>query len=53
MKIPDVIKLVTNTTFNTKISEVKSEIPRITNLATTTALNAKTNEVKKGLVLAT
>ena len=39
-KIPDITNLATNTTLNTKINEVKSEIPKITDLATTAALTA-------------
>ena len=38
--------LATNSSLNTKINEVKSEIPSITNLATNASLNAKINEVK-------
>ena len=45
-KIPDIIKLATNTTFKIKTNDVKGETPNITNLATTAALNAKINVVK-------
>ena len=45
-KIPDITKLVTNTTLNAKINEIKGEIPSIANLPTTAALIAKINEVK-------
>ena len=39
--MPDITNLVTNTTLNAKINEVKGEIPSITNLAATAALNNK------------
>ena len=45
-EIPDITKLVTNTTLNAKINEIKGEILSITNLPTTAALIAKINEVK-------
>ena len=38
--------MVTNTTLNPNINEVKCKIPSITDLATTAALNAKVKEVK-------
>ena len=44
-KILDITNLVTNTTLNAKLNEVKKEIPNITNLATTTALTAVQNEI--------
>ena len=42
-EILDITNLDTNTTLNSKKTELKGEIPNIINLATTTALNAKTN----------
>ena len=44
-KISDFTNVITNTTLNAKINEVKKN-PIITNLATTTAFNAKINQVK-------
>ena len=52
--ILEITNLTTDTTFKSKINEVKNEIPSITknkipsitNLATTAALNAKINDVK-------
>ena len=38
-----ITNLDTNTSLNSKKTEVKGEIPNIINLATTTALNAKIN----------
>ena len=46
-KIPDIIKLATNTTPNAKLNEIKNEMHSITNLTTNTNLNAKTKWVKK------
>ena len=43
-KIPNITNLVTNTTLNSKINEVKNEIPSIINLATTAAFNAVENK---------
>ena len=37
--------LLTNTSLNAKINEVKGEIPNITNLATTIALTAVKNKI--------
>ena len=42
--IPDITNLVTNTTLNSKINEVKEEIADIINLPTTTALTAVENK---------
>ena len=44
--LTNITNLVTNTTLNAKINEVKGEIPNITNLAANALLNAKINEVK-------
>ena len=44
-KMPDVTTLATNTTFNNKINEIKSNIPSITNLTTTSALTAVENKI--------
>ena len=44
-KIPDITNVDTNTSFNTKINEVKKESPNITNLATTTALTVVENKI--------
>ena len=44
-----IFNLVTNTTVNAKINEIKNEIPSITNLATIDALIAKISEVKMKL----
>ena len=44
-KKTDCTKLVTNTTFNAKINEVKGEIPSITNLPTTAALTTVENKI--------
>ena len=37
--------LITNTTLNTKVNEVKNKVPGITNLAAITVLNTEINEV--------
>ena len=44
--MPETTNLVTNTTLNSKINEVKNEMPSITNLAYTIAGNAKINEIE-------
>ena len=44
-KIPDITNVATNTSFNTKINEVKKESPNITNSAATTALTFVENEI--------
>ena len=49
-KIPDIIKLATNTILSAKINEIKNEVPSITNLATTTAPNAEINEIKNKIL---
>ena len=49
-KIPDIINLATNTSFNAKINQVENEIPSFTNLGITAALNTKINEVKKKML---
>ena len=41
----DITNLVSKTTLNAKINEVKGEIPCITNLARTTALTAVKNKI--------
>ena len=46
-KLPDIIKLATNTTPNAKLNEIKNEMHSITNLTTNTTFNAKTKWVKK------
>ena len=44
-KKTDCTKLVTNTSFNAKINEVKGEIPSITNLAATAASTTVENKI--------
>ena len=44
-KILDITNLVTNTTLNAEIIEVKNEIPSTTNLATTAVLTAVENKI--------
>ena len=44
-KIPDITNLGTKTIFNTKISEVKTEISSISGLATTSVLGAVENKI--------
>ena len=44
--MPDITNLITKTTLNPTINEVKGEIPSITNLITKTTLNPTINEVK-------
>ena len=44
-KIPDITNLITKTTLNAKINEIKGKIPSINNLATTTALTLVENKV--------
>ena len=43
--MPDITNLITKTTLNPTINEVKGEIPSITNLVTETALYAAENKV--------
>ena len=45
-KILDITNLAINTSFSTKIKEVKGETPSITNLANNASLNTKINAVK-------
>ena len=46
VSVPDVTGLVTNTSFNTKIREVKDQTPDVRGLVTNTALNTKIKDVK-------
>ena len=43
--MPDITNLITKTTLNPTINEVKGEIPSITNLVTETALYAAENKI--------
>ena len=43
--MPDITNLITKTTLNPTINEVKGEIPCITNLVTETALYAAENKI--------
>ena len=43
--MPDITNLITKTTLNPTINEVKGEIPSITNLVTETALYAAQNKI--------
>ena len=51
-KIPDTSKLVKNTDYNAKISEIESKIPSISGLVTTSALTSVENKISdvSGLV---
>ena len=44
-KVPDITKLATNTTLNTKMNEVKGEIPSINKLTSTAALTTVENRI--------
>ena len=44
-EIPDITNLATNTTLNSKITEVKNKTSNNTNLATTTDLPATENKI--------
>ena len=45
-KIPNIINVATNNTFNAQINEAKNKTPSIINLATNAFLDAKINQVK-------